>query len=527
MPLINSLVSWYLRRRVPAIEQHYTNPEELQFNQLMSLLKTASITEFGKLYDFGSIKSIDEYKQRVPVTNYDDFKHYIKRMLNGEQNILWPTEVRWFAKSSGTTSDKSKFIPVTYESLEECHYRGGKDALLFYVEQNPNSEIFNGKGLVMGGSHQINNLNSESFYGDLSAVMMQNMPMWTQYFRTPDLSIAIMDNWDEKIEKMARATVGEDVTSISGVPTWTIVLIEHLFELTGYNNLVDIWPNLELYMHGGVSFTPYQNRFKQLIRSSKVNYLEIYNASEGFIGIQDNLNASSREMLLMLDYGIYYEFMPMSEYGKKYPITYSIDEVKTNQVYALIISTNAGLWRYIIGDTIQFTSLKPYRFKITGRTKHFINAFGEELMIDNADKAINYACQVTNSSIADYTAAPVFMTNDNKGAHEWLIEFDELPENIEIFTYELDKKLKLLNSDYEAKRYMDMAMQMPIVRVVPKGTFNNWLKNNGKLGGQHKVPRLSNNREVLESILHSVSEVMKSSAAAYVKKLHLKLHLLE
>lgn len=504
MPLVNSLVSWYLRRRIPAIEQMFNNPVELQQQQLYGLLKTAAITEIGNKYDFKSINNTDTFRQRVPVTNYDDFKHYIQRMLNGEQNILWPTEVRWFAKSSGTTSDKSKFIPVTYESLEDCHYQGGKDALLFYLEQKPESTIFNGKGLVMGGSHQINNHNTDSFYGDLSAVMMQNMPIWAQYLRTPDLSIAIMDNWDEKLEKMARATVSEDVTSISGVPTWTIVLIEYLFDLTGYNNLTDIWPNLELYMHGGVSFTPYKNRFKQLIRSSRVNYQEIYNASEGFIGIQDRLN--NNDMLLMLDYGIYYEFMPMSEYGKEFPQTLTLNEVEPNENYALVISTNAGLWRYIIGDTIQFTSTNPYRFKITGRTRHFINAFGEELMIENADRAIAYACNVTNASIADYTAAPVYMSEHNKGTHEWVIEFLVEPDNLTAFTLELDKKLKQLNSDYEAKRYMDMAMQMPLVHKAKKGTFNNWLKQKGKLGGQNKVPRLCNNRVYIDGILSLINQ---------------------
>ncbi len=512
MPIVNSLVSWYLRRRLPAIEQMFTNPLEVQYNQLMALVKTASITDFGQKHDFKTISTEDEFKTRVPVTNYDDFKHYIQRMLNGEQNVLWPTEVRWFAKSSGTTSDKSKFIPVTYDSLEECHYRGGKDALLFYLEQKPESTIFNGKGLVMGGSHQINNLNSESFYGDLSAVMMQNMPIWAQYLRTPDLSIAIMDNWDEKIEKMARATVSDDVTSISGVPTWTIVLIEHLFDLTGYNNLTDIWPNLELYMHGGVSFTPYRDRFKQLIRSKNVSYMEIYNASEGFLGIQDVLG--NNDMLLMLDYGMYYEFMPMSEYGKQFPVTYNLSQVNTNETYALIISTNAGLWRYIIGDTIQFTSTYPFRFKITGRTKHYINAFGEELMIDNADEAISFACNQTGAAIADYTAAPVYMSAQNKGAHEWVIEFLVEPTHINDFTQALDSKLKQVNSDYEAKRYMDMAMQQPIVHAAPKGTFNNWLKQKGKLGGQHKVPRLSNNRTYVESLLTLLNQQQQTAVSS-------------
>ncbi|MBP7510631.1 MAG: GH3 auxin-responsive promoter family protein [Bacteroidia bacterium] len=501
MPIVNSLVSWYLKRRLPAFEEILNNPHQVQHDQLMKLLRIAQITEFGRHHDFKTIHNLETFKQRVPVTNYDDFKHYIERMMLGEQNILWPSEVRWFAKSSGTTSAKSKFIPVTYESMEECHYQGGKDLLMTYLLQKPESNIFSGKGLVMGGSHQINNANNESFYGDLSAVMMQNMPMWAQYLRTPDLSIAIMDNWDEKIERMARATLNDDVTNISGVPTWTIVLIERLFELSGKKNLTDIWPNLELYVHGGVSFTPYRERFKQLIKSAQVNYLETYNASEGFLGIQDRLEFN--DMLLMLDYGIYYEFMPMSEYGKDFPNTLSLEQVEPNVSYALVISTNSGLWRYIIGDTIKFTSTNPFRFKISGRTKHFINAFGEELVIENADDAMKVACDKTGALLIDYTAAPIYFTADNKGGHEWLIEFEKEPHCINTFTELLDQNLKNKNSDYEAKRFKDMAMTMPVVKVVPKGTFQTWLKKSGKLGGQHKVPRLSNHRDFVNDILET------------------------
>ncbi|MCF8425710.1 MAG: GH3 auxin-responsive promoter family protein [Bacteroidia bacterium] len=499
MPIVNSLVSWYLKRRLPAFEEILHNPEQVQNDQLIRLLRTAQITEFGRKYDFKSIQNMETFKERVPVTNYDDFKHYIERMMQGEQNILWPSEVSWFAKSSGTTSAKSKFIPVTYESLEECHYQGGKDLLMTYLIQKPESEIFAGKGLVMGGSHQINNANSDSFYGDVSAVMMQNLPLWAQYLRTPDLSIAIMDNWDSKIEKMAQATINDNVTNISGVPTWTIVLIEKLFELSGKNNLTDIWPNLELYVHGGVSFTPYKDRFKQLIKNSQVNYLETYNASEGFLGIQDRLG--SDDMLLMLDYGIFFEFMPMSEYGKDFPITYSLSEVKPNENYALVISTNSGLWRYIIGDTIKFTSVHPFRFKITGRTKHFINAFGEELVIENADFAIKAACEKTEALLNDYTAAPIYFTEHTKGGHEWLIEFEREPNCMNTFVNTLDQTLKQQNSDYEAKRYKDMAMLLPKLNILPKGTFQGWLKQAGKLGGQHKVPRLSNHRTFVDDIL--------------------------
>jgi len=500
MAIINSIVSWYLKRRIPAIETMLSNPFGVQYDQLIKLLRTAQVTEFGRKFDFKTIHSLETFKERVPVTNYDDFKHYIERMMRGEQNILWPSDVSWFAKSSGTTSAKSKFIPVTYESLEECHILGGKDVLLWYLNQQPNSQLFDGKGLVMGGSHQINQQGSgnSTFYGDLSAVMMQNLPFWAHFLRTPELSIAIMDNWDEKIERMAQATLNENVTNISGVPTWTLVLIERLFELTGKKDLHEIWPNLELYIHGGVSFTPYKERFAQLIKSSSMNYMETYNASEGFIGIQDRLGAS--DMLLMLDYGIYYEFMPMSEYGKEFPVTYSLNEIKLHENYALVISTNAGLWRYIIGDTIRFTSMHPFRFKIAGRTKHYINAFGEELVIENADQAIAKACIATQSSIADYTACPIYFNANSNGGHEWLIEFNQAPEDLSLFAQILDQELKALNSDYEAKRYKDIAMMPPKITVLPKGTFHSWLKEAGKLGGQHKIPRLGNDRTFVEAI---------------------------
>lgn len=499
MPIINSLVSWYLKKRVPAIERMMEKPHQVQEEQLMKLIRFAELTQFGLAHHFPSIRNFEDFKKQVPVTNYEGIKDYIGRIMQGQQNMLWPTDVRWFAKSSGTTGDKSKFIPVTYESLDECHFQGGKDAALMYILQNPESMLFDGKGLVVGGSHSVNKLNAESFYGDLSAVMMQNMPFWIQYLRTPELAIALMDNWEEKVERMAKATMNENVTNISGVPTWTIVLIEKLYELTGKKCLSDIWPNIELYVHGGVSFTPYRERFRKLTRTSQINYLETYNASEGFIGIQDDLKRD--DMLMMLDYGMFFEFMPMSEYGKEFPETLSIAEVKPGENYALVISTNAGLWRYIIGDTVKFSSVKPYRFKITGRTKHFINAFGEELMIDNADHAMKVACQATRATLVDYTAGPVYNDENNKGGHEWLIEFEQKPENLEQFVSELDIALKAVNSDYEAKRHKNLAMQIPRVRVLSRGSFNRWLKERGKLGGQHKVPRLANHREYLDDIM--------------------------
>lgn len=510
MPLINTLLTWYLKKRIPDIEHFISRPAEVQHTLLFSLIEQARHTEWGKKYHFQDIKTLRQFKERVPVGNYESHKPFIERMMRGEQNILWPTEVKWFAKSSGTTNAKSKFIPITYESLDRCHFQGGKDALLFYCNNYPDTTIFDGKGLIIGGSHQLNRFSeSESYYGDLSAVMMQNLPFWAHFFRTPDLSIAIMDNWDEKIEKMANATLNEDVTNISGVPTWTLVLLDKVFELTGKKDIREIWPNLELYIHGGVSFTPYRERFRSLLRHSGMNYLETYNASEGFLGIQDKSDTDS--MLLMLDYGMYFEFMPMREYGKEHPETYSLDEVKTGENYAIIITTNAGLWRYIIGDTIKFTETHPFRFKITGRTKHYINAFGEELVIENADAAISSACNQLGALITDYTAAPLYFTEAKIGTHEWLIEFEKEPECLDTFTHTLDQNLKQLNSDYEAKRFKDMAMTKPLIRAVPKGTFNNWLKKSGKLGGQHKVPRLSNSREYIDEISACINFVSSNN----------------
>lgn len=503
MAIVNALVTWYLKKRISNIERFMQHPHEVQQELLIDLLTKAQDTEWGRKYGYKSILSAETYKQRVPVGNYETHFPHINRMMHGEQNILWPSEVRWFAKSSGTTNSKSKFIPVTYECLDEGHMQGGKDALLMYSNNNPTSRLFEGKGLIVGGSHQLNKFDNESYYGDLSAVMMQNLPFWAHFFRTPDLSIAIMDNWDEKLEKMALATVNDDVTNISGVPTWTLMLIQKLFDITGATDLKQIWPNLELYIHGGVSFTPYRERFEALIPATGINFLETYNASEGFIGIQDRLG--SNDLLLMLDYGIYYEFMPLSEYGKEYPETLNLEQVNTTDHYALVISTNGGLWRYIIGDTIKFTELKPFRFKITGRTKHYINAFGEELVIENADFAIQQACKMHNAFITEYTAAPLYHKTEKIGTHEWLIEFEQEPESMDHFILDLDLQLKASNSDYEAKRFKDLAITMPVVRKVPKGTFHSWLKHAGKLGGQHKVPRLHNDRKYLEEILQHTS----------------------
>ncbi|HNR20841.1 MAG TPA: GH3 auxin-responsive promoter family protein [Bacteroidia bacterium] len=499
MPLVNSILSWIMKKRIHQIELFMKYPCDVQEELLSRLVTLARFTEYGKQYDFSTIESYSDFKSRVPVNDYESLKDLISRTMHGEQNLLWHSDIKWFAKSSGTTSDKSKFIPVSEESLEDCHFKGGKDLLSIYCSNYPDTQVFGGKLLTLGGSHSINTFNHDSYSGDLSAILIQNLPLWIQVMRTPDISIALMDEWEEKIEKVARLTVSENVTNMSGVPSWTLVLLKRVLEITGKKNITEIWPNMELFVHGAVSFTPYKSQFEKVI-GKKINYLETYNASEGFFGIQDL--RESDEMLLMLDYGIFYEFIPMDEIEKEFPKTLSLAEVELNKNYAIVITTNAGLWRYKIGDTVSFTSLNPYRIKITGRTAHFINAFGEELIVDNADKAIVAASILTNSHVREYTAAPIYFSDDNNGAHEWLIEFDKEPEDIIMFTQALDEELKKLNSDYEAKRYKNMTLRMPVVRKIESNSFYEWLRINNKLGGQHKIPRLANNRRYVDELLN-------------------------
>ena len=499
MPLLSSIISWMSAKRVSEIELFKKYPNEVQYETFAKLLSFAKNTEWGSNYEFSSIKTISEFKNRVPLQNYNSLKNDIERTRLGEQNILWPTEIKWFAKSSGTTSDKSKFIPVSKESIEDCHFKGGKDILALYTSQYPETGIYKGKGLTLGGSHQINNYSNESYYGDLSAVIIENLPFWAEFFRTPRPEIALMDVWDEKIQKIAEETINQNITQIAGVPSWTLVLAKHILEITGKKNLLEIWPDLELFVHGGVSFNPYREQFNKLIPSNKMNYLETYNASEGFFAIQNNLQHD--DMLLMLDYGIFYEFMPISEVDKEHPTTLDLSEVEIDKNYALVISTNGGLWRYVIGDTIKFTHLQPYKIKITGRIKHFINAFGEELIIDNAEKAIKIASEKCNVEVVEYTAGPIYMTDTSRGGHQWLVEFQKQPNNIEYFINILDTALKSLNSDYEAKRYKNLSLDTPKIEVLKSGTFYKWLKEKGKLGGQHKIPRLANHRDYIEEIL--------------------------
>lgn len=470
----------------------------------MQLLKAASETEVGRRYNFSSIKSIEDFQRQVPITDYNGIKNDVERMMKGEASVLWPGETQWFAKSSGTTSDRSKFIPVTKEALYDCHFKAGKDMYAMYYSHNPEANLVDGKTLVLGGSHQIHQLNSKTSYGDLSAVLLQHLPFWAEMKRVPDLSIALMDNWEEKIEKMAQAVKNESVTNILGVPTWTIVLIKRLFEITGKNDLSEIWPNLQLYVHGGVSFTPYREVFRKLIHSPQMYYQETYNASEGYFAIQNDLNVN--DMLLMLDYGIFFEFIPTEVANTDEEYAVPLEDVQIGKNYELVITTNSGLWRYRLGDTVKFTSLAPHKMVVSGRTKFFINAFGEEVIVDNAEKALSVACERTAAQVADYTAAPVYFSAENaQGAHEWFIEFENMPNDIDHFTETLDQTLREINSDYDAKRTKNMALMPPVINVLKKGTFYAWMKKRGKLGGQHKVPRLSNDRIYADELKNFIS----------------------
>jgi hypothetical protein len=488
-----------MKKRIHQIELFMKYPHDVQEEWFQNLISTAEATEWGKKYDYKSIYTVADYKSRVPISDYDDTKGYIDRMIKGEQNILWPSDIKWFAKSSGTTSDRSKFIPVSMEALEECHFQGGKDMLSIYCNNKPDNQVFTGKSVVIGGSSQINNFNTDSYYGDLSSILIRNLPFWAEFKRTPNIEVTLNPNFEEKIEQIVQITSKENVTSLAGVPTWNIVMAKRILEITGKDNLLEIWPNLEFYGHGGVSFKPYREQFKKLIPSDNMYYLENYNASEGYFGLQDC--SDSEDLLLMLDYGIFYEFLPTENLDEEHPETLSLDEVEIGKNYALIISTNAGLWRYKIGDTIKFTSLSPYRFQISGRTKQYINTFGEEVIVDNADQALATACQKTNANVKDYTAGPIYFKDGEAGGHEWIIEFEKQPSDFQAFCETLDSSLREINSDYDAKRYKNMALTFPRIHNAPSDTFYNWMKSKGKLGGQNKVPRLANNREYLDVLL--------------------------
>lgn len=492
------LVSWFIRQRMESIQQAARHPIGTQEKLLRELLHSARLTKWGKKFDYASVKTSRQFSERVPLQDYESLKPFIERMMTGEQNVLWHSEITWFAKSSGTTGDRSKFIPVSKEGLNGCHLKGGRDTLAVYCHNHPGTKIFSGRSLLMGGSHQINQFNEDCRYGDVSAVMLQNMPLLAHWLKTPELSVALMDDWEEKLERMAEITLRQNVTHLAGVPTWTLILLRKILEKTGKQNIADVWRNLELYIHGGVSFTPYREQFRKLIQSENMHYIETYNASEGFFAVQDD--ALSDDMLLLTDNGVYYEFIAI-ESGKCLPLS----EVETGKIYSLVISTSSGLWRYQIGDTVQFTSTNPYKIKIAGRTKHFINVFGEEVMVDNTDRAIAETCKKTGALVCDYTVAPIFLEGNKKGGHEWLIEFEKAPADLKEFSFLLDESLRSLNSDYDAKRFKDIALQLPVVHSLPQGTFYHWLKSKGKLGGQNKVPRLANDRRLIEEILKFTS----------------------
>jgi hypothetical protein len=498
IPIVNSIASWFLKKRFHQIELFLKYPNEVQSELLFSLLKFAKDTEVGRQYDFASIKSYEEFNKRVPIVNYEDIQSQIERSRRGEQNIFWPRPIKWFAKSSGTTNAKSKFIPVSNDSLEDCHYAASKDLLCMYLNNNENSQLFTGKSLRLGGSKELYKENGTVF-GDLSAILIDNMPFWAEFSSTPSNKVSLMSEWETKMAAIVDETINENVTSLAGVPSWMLVLLNNVLDKTGKDNLFEIWPNLEVYFHGGVSFNPYIEQYRAILPKRQFKYYEIYNASEGFFAIQDQ--NYSGDLLLMLDYGIFYEFIPMDTYGTSNQKVIPLSELELNKNYALLITTNAGLWRYKIGDTIRFVSLSPHRIKVSGRTKHHINAFGEELIIENAEDALKKVCKRTSSEIVDYTAAPIFMQGKEKGAHEWIIEFKTPPENMSYFEELFDNALKALNSDYEAKRYNNMTLNKPKIHMGRPHLFYDWLKENDKLGGQHKVPRLSNSREYIDELL--------------------------
>lgn len=499
MYLLNQSFNWILKQRLARLQHSIQNPIEVQEALLHKLIQKAKDTEYAKIFDYNTIDSKKEFKERVPLCTYEQLYSYIEQILQGKSNVLWPTPIKWFAKSSGTTNDRSKFIPVSAEALKEGHYKAGKDMLAIYLANYPQSQLSQGKSLAMAGSLYANNFcpGSDMKYGDVSAVIMQNLPFWAKWISTPNLETVLLENWEEKLEKLAQSTVNENITAITGIPTWIFLLLNRVLAIKQASSIKEVWPNLELFIHGGVSFAPYRDLFKNIL-APDMHYMEVYNASEGFFAIQDN--PATRDLLLLVDHGIYYEFIPIEEIDNPSPRVVDLSEVQIGKIYALVITTNAGLWRYQIGDTIKFTSTQPYRIQIAGRTKHFINTFGEELVIENAETAIAEACTLTGATISNYTAGPDYIMSGKQGRHEWLIEFIQPPNDLTNFLHILDAKLQAINSDYEAKRYKDLILAEPIITSVPKGIFYAWMKNNNKLGEQHKVPRLFNSRKYLDDI---------------------------
>lgn len=492
------LIGKLFTSRQKAIDLYDTQAEAIQERVFQKLIQNAAHTEWGTTYQYNAIRSYSDF-QKVPIQTYEDIKGYVDRMRHGEADVLWRGKVGWYAKSSGTTNDKSKFIPVSKDGLQNIHYKGGQDAVALYLRENPQSRFFSGKGLILGGSHSPNYNVKDSLVGDLSAILIQNINPLVNFIRVPSKEIALLSEFEEKVERIAETTIHKNVTNLSGVPSWMLAVIKRILEKTGAHTLDEVWPNLEVFFHGGVCFTPYREQYKQLIRSSKMHYMETYNASEGFFGLQSDL--SDPAMLLMIDYDVFYEFIPLEEIDNPAPHIVPLTGVEVGKNYAIVISTSCGLWRYILGDTVKFTQKDPYKFIITGRTKHFINAFGEELMVDNAEKGLARACAETGAQVLEYSAAPVFMDANAKCRHQWLIEFSKMPDSLEKFRHVLDQALQEINSDYEAKRHKDITLQELELIVARPNLFHDWLKQKGKLGGQHKVPRLSNNRDHIEEML--------------------------
>ena len=496
---ITTLIRPILARRHRVIEDYALHAETLQRKVLQQLLLAARDTEWGQRHHFAEIRTYDQFAQACPVTSYDDLKADIDRMRHGGKDIFWPGRIRWYAKSSGTTSDKSKFIPVSPQALKDTHYAGGFDSVALYLHNHPNSRILDGRALILGGSHAPNYNLPHSLVGDLSAILIENINPLINYFRIPSKKTALLQDFEQKRDRIAREALHRNVTNLSGVPSWMLSVLTRVMELSGKEHLTDVWPNLEVFFHGGVAFTPYREQYHRLIPGDRMSYMETYNASEGFFGIQSNPDDAA--LLLMIDYGIFFEFIPMDEVNSTTPHAIPLWEVQAGKNYAMVITTSSGLWRYLIGDTIRFTQTAPYKFVITGRTKSFINAFGEELIVDNAEKGLERACTATGAEVLEYTAAPVFMNEAGKCRHQWLIEFSRLPADMNIFAQELDQALQTINSDYEAKRFKDITLQRLEIVTARPGLFNDWLRQHGKLGGQHKVPRLSNDRQIMEQML--------------------------
>lgn len=505
---INSAFRMYLRQRYRQIERFMQQPHETQRLLWQQLMQYARTTEWGKRYEYGSLRSPEDFARRVPVQDYESMKSFIQRMMHGERDVLWPGRVKWFSKSSGTTSDKSKFIPVPGVNLRQCHLMGSRDAMALFYHRRPDAGIFAHSAMVMGGSWERFAPYPATMFGDVSAIMIEHLPWIARTNFFPDIATALLPDWEVKLERLAKAGLSNpDVVMIGGVPTWTVMLFRRMLEISGKRNMLELWPRFQLYVHGGVSFSPYKSQFQDFFPSGKVEYLEVYNASEGYFSAQDTANAEDG-MLLLLQNGIYYEFLPMEEWEQEFPCAIPLWEVETGKNYALVISTNGGLWRYLPGDTVMFTNLNPYRIRVTGRTKQFVNAFGEEVMVDNTDRALAETCMATGAVVSEYTVAPVYLQGGQKGGHEWLIEFERPPSDLEVFNTLLDSNLQKINSDYEAKRFGDIALERLMLHPVPQGTFYRWMRARGKFGGQHKVPRLANHRAYVEEI----KELLRESA---------------